>query len=95
MVVYATHDIQDAQIVAGRLKHEGIMAMVNHALGMQAFGFTVGQMGAVQVLVHPAEYDRALDMLFPDEPDELPDGDDGDIIYTDQWSDDDDETTAQ
>ena len=87
-VIYITHDITEAHIVAERLKSENIMAILDHMPGMSAIGITLGSFGEVRVLVHPAEYDRAYAILFPDELDELPDSID-DIAY--YWDDDDDD----
>ena len=89
MVVYITHDMQDATIVAGRLKHEGIMAILDHMTGRDAIGITLGNWGEVKVLVHPQEYEMALEILDPGSAYELPEGDNGDILYMDPWDDDD------
>jgi len=80
MIVYVTHELTDAHIVEGRLKSEGIMAFIDHMLGRSAIGITFGTWGEVRVLVHPKDYERASILLYPDEPDALPDGDE-DIIY--------------
>jgi len=92
MVAYVTNNYTEAQIVAGRLKHEGIMAILDHLAGRNAIGFTIGAWGEVKVLVHPEDYDLAMDILFPDEPDMLEDGEeDEDTIYLDDWEADDDD----
>lgn len=88
MIAYITNDIQEAGIVAGRLKHEGIMAILDHMPGMSAFGLTLGSWGEVRVLVHPNDYDLALDILNPPGPDQLEGGPEGDFIYNDEWDDD-------
>jgi hypothetical protein len=88
MITYVTHNVTDAHIVAGRLRSEGIAAMVDHMVGRGAFGITIGNMGEVRVLVHPDNYERSQLILYPDELDELPDQT-GDIIY--RWEDNDDE----
>ncbi|RMF76193.1 MAG: hypothetical protein D6737_20665 [Chloroflexi bacterium] len=76
MVVYVTHNYSEAHIVAGRLQSEGIPAMVNQALGANAFGLTIGSIGEVKVLVHPENYEIALHILFPEEHDTLTDNTD-------------------
>ena len=92
MVAYVTNNYAEAQIVAGRLKHEGILAILDHMAGRNAIGFTIGNWGEVKVLVHPENYDMALEILFPDEPDMLEDGvEDEDTIYLDDWEVDDDD----
>lgn len=88
MVVYVTHAQTDAHIVAGRLHHEGIPAMVDHAIGAQSIGITIGNMGEVRVLVRPQDYETALDILEPAAPDELSDSTDR-VQYL--FDDDDDE----
>lgn len=92
MIVYVTPHLTDAQIVVGRLQHEGIPAFVDHMAGRGAFGITIGTWGEVRVLVHPKDYEMALDILEPD-IDALPEGDDDDddIIYYDDWKKEDDE----
>ncbi len=91
MVIYVTQHLNDAEIVAGRLKHEGIPAFVDHMAGRSAIGLTLGMWGEVKVLVHPTNYDVACEILFPDEPDELPDSThDENTIYYDDWKADDD-----
>ncbi|PJF21817.1 MAG: hypothetical protein CUN56_09155 [Phototrophicales bacterium] len=85
-IVYITHDISEAHVVMGRLKHEGIMAILDHMAGMQALGITFGSWGEVRVLVNPADYDRAESILF-DESDRLQPGDET-IIYDEDWNDD-------
>ena len=86
MVVYTTYNIHEAHIVAGRLQSEAIPAMVHQQAGASALGITVGALGQIFVLVRPADYDLALDLLEPDEPDALADdtdrvifGDDDDL----------------
>ena len=82
IVVYVTNDITVAHIVAGRLKHEGIHAIIDHMAGRDAIGITIGVMGEVRVLVHPQDYDDALDILEPEDPPEL--ADDNDQIIFDE-----------
>jgi hypothetical protein len=93
MVVYVTQHMTDAQIVAGRLQHEGIPAFLDHIAGRDAIGLTIGAWGEVKVLVHPADYDAAFDLLHPEEPPELPDQVQPDdvIIYREEDDHDDDE----
>lgn len=72
MVVYVTHNIHEAQIVAGRLEHEGIPALLHTEPGASAMGITIGRLGEIKVLVHPENYDIALNILFPEEAESLP-----------------------
>jgi hypothetical protein len=85
MSVLATYNPAEAQIVAGRLQFEGIPALVNAPIGSAAMGI---DMGAIHVLVHPQNYELALEILEPQPLDELPETTDN-ITY--KWDDDDDE----
>ncbi len=71
MIVYITHNINEAHIVSGRLKHEGIENVVDHMAGRSAIGITIGSLGEIRILVHEQEYEHALDILDPEEPDAL------------------------
>jgi hypothetical protein len=82
MVVYITYNFLEAQIVAGRLESEGVQALVYQEPGANAIGIRIGRMGEVKVLVRPDDYDTAEAILFPDEPDNLPDDTDR-IIFDD------------
>lgn len=76
IVIYVTNDFTDAHIIAGRLEVEGIKAFIHRQPGASAFGITVGVFGEISVLVHPRDEARAEAILYPDEPDELPDSTD-------------------
>jgi hypothetical protein len=67
MVVYETPDVTEAQIVAGRLEVDGIKALVHQPTMASVFGLTAGMLGNSTVAVHPEDYDRALNLLEPDE----------------------------
>lgn len=73
MIVHTTHNPSEAHIIAGRLQHEGIQAIVDKAIGGSALGITIGRLGEVRVLVHPADYNHALDILDPEPNEEIPD----------------------
>lgn len=66
MSVYVTNSVPDAYIVVGRLEVEGIKSWVQQEAAGAAFGLTVGQMGAVQVLVNPEDYKPAMAVLAVD-----------------------------
>jgi hypothetical protein len=72
MVVYTTYNVHEAHIVAGRLHSEGLAAMVHQQAGASAMGIHIGALGEIHVLVNPADFEHALAILEPDEPDELP-----------------------
>ncbi len=88
MVVYLTYNVYEAHIVAGRLESEGIPATVYQAAGANAIGIHIGPLGEVKVLVRPKDYDEAMAILFPEEPEQLMDDNDR-IIFDDD--DDEDE----
>ncbi len=90
MIVYETPVETEAHIVAGRLKVEGIQAMVYRQPGAAALGITIGRLGSITVLVKPPDYERALMILEPDELEELPNTTD-DITYIGLEDDDTDE----
>jgi len=87
-VVHLTNNLAEAHVIAGLLQSEQIPAMVHQEAGASAFGITVGRLGEIKVLVSPDDYLRALAVLDPDLPDELPDTT-STIIYPAE--DDDDE----
>lgn len=84
MVIFSTHDLNEAHIIAGRLHVEGIRAMVLPQAGASAFGLTVGQLGQVNVLVSQDAYPLALAILEADDPLALLDGDEDASLYYDE-----------
>jgi hypothetical protein len=90
MIVYTTNDITEAHIIAGRLEVEGVKVMVNRQVGAAAYGFTVGKIGEVNIVVHPNDYERALAILEPDELYALSE-DNEQIVYYDYHEDGEDD----
>ena len=90
MIVYTTNDEVDAHIVAGRLEVEGIKSFIQREALGGIFGITYGALGEVNVVVNPADYDRALAILEPDELHTLSDDNDDIVYYTSHPDDDDD-----
>jgi hypothetical protein len=90
MIVYSTNDESDAHIVAGRLEVEGIKSFIQRETLGGIFGITYGALGNVNVVVNPADYDRALAIIEPDELYALSDDND-EIVYLDPHQDDDDD----
>jgi hypothetical protein len=80
MVVCATFNSAEAEIVASRLRAEGIRSMIQQEPAGRVLGITVGALGEIKVLVHPDDYDPALDILDDPEPETLPDTTDR-IVY--------------
>ncbi len=90
MVVYVATSEPEAYIVAGRLQSEGIEVFVHQEPIAKAYGFSVGTLGEIKVLVSPEDYDRALAIL--DEDAEAYNSEDTDIVLDDDddYDDDDD-----
>lgn len=82
MIVYITYYFYDAQITAGRLRSEGIPVLIHQEPGASAMGIHIGRLGEIKLLVHPEHYDLATELLFPSQPEQLPD-DTQRIIFTD------------
>ena len=90
MVVYIATSEPEAYIVAGRLQSEGIEVFVHQEPIARAYGFSVGTLGEIKVLVSPEDYDRALTIL--DEDAEAYDTEDTDIVLDDDEDDYGDDT---
>ncbi|MCC6615009.1 MAG: DUF2007 domain-containing protein [Anaerolineae bacterium] len=71
VVILSTQNLIEAEIVAGRLKSEGIEAWVHQDPGARAYGITVGAWGEVRVLVDEHDYDAARRILDTPVPAEL------------------------
>lgn len=83
--IYITHNLQEAHIIAGKLQTYDIPSMVHTEPGASAIGITIGSLGEIKVLIHPKDYDRASDILFGDDVDQLEDSTDK-VQYI--WHDD-------
>jgi hypothetical protein len=92
MVVYLTYNLADAHIVAGRLESEGVPTFIHREPGASALGIHIGRMGEIKVLVRPADFDLAEAILYPEEPDQLPDDIDRLVFGDIEASDDNDQT---
>jgi hypothetical protein len=100
ITIFITHDLQEAYIIAGRLKADNIPSMINTVPGASALGITIGSLGEIKILIHSDDYDKAYDILFPDTSNQLEDNTDkvqyiwhddgdGDEYYIDEEQDDD------
>ncbi len=89
MVVYITHSLADAHIVAGRLESEGVYTLIHREPGASALGIHIGRLGEIKVLVRPADFALAEAILYPEEPDALPDDTDRTIFGEPEDCDDD------
>lgn len=68
--VATTVGLTPAQIIADRLKSEGLRAYAWQQGAGQAYGLTVGPMGAGHVMVAAEDADRARELLGDDEDEE-------------------------
>ncbi len=71
LAVYITHSLPEAHIIVGKLHAHDVPAMIHQEAGAAAIGITLGNLGEVKVLVSPADYDRAAELLFPSEDNQL------------------------
>ncbi len=62
-IVCTTNNEMEAEGIAGRLESEGIRARTHQEPAGRAFGFTVGLLGTVAVLVDSGAYTRAREIL--------------------------------
>jgi hypothetical protein len=69
MIVYIADSQPEAHIIVGRLEASGVRSWVQQEPVGQAFGFLVGPLSQVKVLVHPEDYDDAMAILDEEEPD--------------------------
>lgn len=88
LVVYTTMSYEEAHIIKGRLEHDHIPAIIQREAVAGALGISIGRYGEVHVLVRSTDYDTAIALLYPDEPEQLEDSTES-VIYW--WDDDEDD----
>lgn len=71
VAVYVTHNLPEAHIVLGKLKAHELPAMLHQEAGATALGITLGNLGEVKILVAPADYERALALLFAEDSERI------------------------
>lgn len=64
IAVYITNNLQEAHVLAGKLKANEIPALIHQEAGATALGITLGNLGEIKILVMPADYERAERILF-------------------------------
>lgn len=67
IAIYITHNLPEAHVIVGKLQSYGIPAMIHQEAGASAIGITLGNLGEIKILVSPADYDRAAELLKPEE----------------------------
>ena len=71
IVIYITHNLPEAHIIVGKLQSFGIPAMIHQEAGASAIGITLGNLGEIKILVSLSDYDRASELLQPDEAERM------------------------
>lgn len=71
IAVQVTHNLPEAHIIVGKLRTFDIPAMIHQEAGATAIGITFGNLGEIKILVSPADYDRALALIQPENSDQL------------------------
>lgn len=71
ITIHISHNLQEAHIIAGKLRAFDIPSMVHTVPGASAIGITYGNLGEIKVLIHPDDYDRAQQILSPDSANQL------------------------
>lgn len=66
IAVYITNNLQEAHVLAGKLKANEIPALIHQEAGATALGITLGNLGEIKILVMPADYERAQRILSPE-----------------------------
>ena len=82
-----SHNLPEAHIILGKLRAHDIPAMLHQEAGATALGITYGNLGEIKILVSPADYDAAAELLHIDDSPQLEDSN-ADLRVI--WQDDDD-----
>lgn len=62
--LYITNNLQEAHVLAGKLRAHDIAALIHQEPGAMALGITLGNLGEIKILVKPADSERAERILF-------------------------------
>ncbi len=71
IVVYITNNLQEAHVLAGKLKANEIPALIHQEAGATALGITLGNLGEIKILVMPTDYERAERILFTESNEQI------------------------
>ena len=66
IAIYITNNLQEAHIMAGKLKANDVPCHIHQEAGATALGITLGNLGEIKILVDPEDSERAEALLFPD-----------------------------
>lgn len=62
-VIYKTHDRLMNETIAAFLEAQGIKTIVDQDAAGSIFGFTIGRIGEVNILVHESQVDEAIALI--------------------------------
>lgn len=62
-VIYKTHDRLMSETIAAFLDAQGVKTIVDQDAAGSIFGFTVGRIGEVNILVHESQVDEAIALI--------------------------------
>ena len=79
VVVWEAANLMEAQVVKGRLESEGIPAFIRSEAAGVIYGLTAGSLARADVLVPGPLADKAVEILFGDEPSEESGDEPGDV----------------
>ncbi len=88
IAVCVTHNLQEAHILAGKLRANDIDSLIHQEPIAAALGLTLGSLGEIKILVPPADYDEAAALLYPEDADLIEANNDQIQLI---WPDDDDQ----
>ncbi len=71
IAAYITHNLQEAHVLLGKLQANDVPAMIHQEAGANALGITLGNLGEIKILVSPADYDRAVALLYAEDEDQI------------------------
>ncbi len=71
IAIYITNNLQEAHILAGKLKASDIPALIHQEAGATALGITLGNLGEVKILVTPVDYEQAERILFAESKEQI------------------------
>lgn len=83
VVVWEAANLMEAQVVKGRLESEGIPAFIRSEAAGVIYGLTAGSLARADVLVPGPLADKAVEILFGDEPGDESGEEPGDVPSND------------
>lgn len=62
-IIYKTHDRLMSETIAAFLEAQGIKTIVDQDAAGSIYGFTVGRIGEVNILVHESQVEEAIHLI--------------------------------